>query len=180
VPTAEDLNFIRLGYVPSKTNAARAKDAPFLIEFYERPKIERLSAACFLAERIAAVVAGMCHVVVLQPTFSGLIANGAIDRMMKQKKLHGIPDCFVNALGVGADFHVVGHGGCACRHELWCALDLHETHAATAFNTDVGMVAISRNLNADIIRHLDYCSSLFGLVHLAVDRDFQHKQFRLA
>ena len=79
---AENLDFVGLCNVLRKPNASRAEDASFLIELYQRPKIESLSAARLLPERIPAVVAGMRRVVVLQPAFSGLIADRAIDRMM--------------------------------------------------------------------------------------------------
>src|SRR2546421_4957168 len=161
---------------PREPDTARAENAAFLIEFYQRTEVESLSAPRFLTKRIAAVVAGMGHVVVLQPAFPGLIANGAIDRMVEQEKLHRVADRFVNSLSVGADFHVIGDGSGARWHELWIAFDLYQTHAATAFDSDVGMVAISWDLDADLIGHLDDRSSFFGLVHLAVDCDLGHKR----
>ena len=175
MPTVEDLNFVRLGYVPRKTNASGAKDASFLIELYKRSEVECFSAAGFLAQKKAAVVAGVRHVVVLKPTFTGLIANGAVYGVMEEQKLHRVPDSFVNTLRIGANLHVIRHRSCARRHEFWRSFDLHETHAAAAFNSNVRMVAVSWNLNADVIGHLDYHAALFGLVRLAIDRDLEHK-----
>jgi hypothetical protein len=117
----------------------------------------------------------MSHIVVLKPTLAGLVANRTINGVVEEQELHSVPHSFVNTLGIGADFHVVRYRSCARRHEFGRSLDLHETHAAAAFNSNVRMVAISRNLNADVIGHLDYGTSLFGLVPLAIDRDLEHK-----
>jgi len=173
---AEHLNFVGLRNISRKSNATRAEDASFLIELDERTEVERFSATSLLSKRVPAVMASMGHVVILEPTLAGLIANGTIDWMVKEEEFHRVPDGLMDALGVGADFHIVGDRGGAGRYKLWCALYLDETHAATAFNADVGMVAVTRNFDADPIGNLDDGSSLFGLIHLAIDRDLRHKQ----
>jgi hypothetical protein len=175
MPTVEDLNFVRLSYVPRKTNASGAKDASFLIELYKRSEVECFSAAGFLSQKKAAVVAGVRHVVVLQPTLAGLVANRAIDGVVEEQELHCVPHSFMNPLSIGANLHVIRHGSCARRHEFWRSFHLNKTHAAAAFNPNVRMVAISWNLNANVIGQLDNRTSLFGLVHLAIDRDLRHK-----
>src|SRR5206468_8355264 len=118
MPAAEHLNFVRLRDVSRKSNATRAEDASFLIELDERTEVERFSTASLLAKRVPAVMASMGHVVILQPTLAGLIANGTIDWMMKQEEFHRIPDGLMDALGVGADFHIVGDRRGARRYQF--------------------------------------------------------------
>src|SRR6185295_16889231 len=96
--------------------------------------------------------------------------------MMKQQELHRVTDRLMNALGVRADFHVVRDRSRARRHEFRSAFDFHETHAATTFDTDIGMVAITRDLNADLVGDLDDGSPFFGFVYLSVESHFWHKQ----
>ena len=81
----------------------------------------------------------------------------------------------MNALGVRPDFHVVRNRCGAGGNQLGSAFDLNKAHAATAFDADVGMVAITRDLDADVVRQLNDRSSFFGLVHLAINRDLRHK-----
>ena len=95
--------------------------------------------------------------------------------MVQKQELHRVADSLVNARSVGADFHVVRDRSCARRHELRRAFHLDKTHAATAFNPDVRVIAIARNVDADIVRDLDDGFTFFGFVYLAVDRDLGHK-----
>ena len=174
--TVEDLNFVGLRYVARETHTPRAEDAALLIQFDQRTQIESFAPASLLSERVATVVARVSHVIVLQPAFSGLITDRTIDRMMKQQELHRIPDRFVHALGIRADVHVLGDRSRASRQQFRSALDLDQAHPATAFDPDIGMVAIPRDLNANIIRHLDDRLSLRGLIDLSIDRDLRHKK----
>jgi len=80
----ENLNLVCLRHIAREPNAARAKNASFLVELYKRAEIECFFAARFLAKRVAAVMPGVSHVVILKPTFTGLVANRAVDRMMQQ------------------------------------------------------------------------------------------------
>jgi len=176
VPTIENLDFVRPGYIPGEPNAPRAKDASFLIEFDQWTEVECFAPPGFLAERKPAVVAGVRHVVVLQPAFARLIANWTVNRMMKEQKLHRVPDRFADALGVGADCHAFGNRRCACRHQLWSAFDLDQTHPAAGLDADVRMVAISWNLDAEVIRYLNDRLAFFSFVRLAVNRELGHKE----
>src|SRR6187401_13293 len=104
MPPVEHLNLVRPSHVPCEPNTARAKDATLLVELYERTKVEGFAPSRFLAERITAVVAGVSHVVVLQPAFARLITNRTIDRMMEKKKLHGVPYRLMDSFSISADF----------------------------------------------------------------------------
>src|SRR5262245_38647541 len=97
----------------------------------------------------------MCHVIVLQPTFAGLVATRTVYGVMKKQEFHRIADSLVNALCIGADLHVIGNRRGARGEKLWRAFNFHETHPATAFDTDVGMIAVTRDLDADIVRYLN-------------------------
>ena len=118
VSAIEDQDLVRLRHVARESHAARAEDAAFLIELDQRSEVEGFLAAGFLAQRIAAVVAGIRHVVVLKPAFAGLIAHRAVDRMMQQQKLHGISDGLLNPRRVGAHDHAIGNRRRAGRHNF--------------------------------------------------------------
>ena len=118
----------------------------------------------------------MRHVVILKPAFSGLIAYRTVDRMVQEQELHRITDSLVNARGIRADFHVVRDRSRARRHELGRAFQFDQTHAATAFNPDVRVIAIARNVNADFVGNLDDGFTFFDFVYLAVNRDLGHKK----
>ena len=176
VSPIKDLDFIRLGDIPGESNATRAEDASFLIELDKRTEVECFTPASFLAKRKPAIMACMRHVVVLQPAFPRLVTDWAVNGVMKQKKLHRVPDRLVHALGLGADFHAFGNRGRARRHQLWSALDLNHAHPATALDADVRMITIPWNVDADLIGYLDHRLASFCFVGLAVNRELGHKE----
>ena len=121
---------------------------------------------------------GVRHVVILEPAFAGLVTNRTVNGMVQKQKLHRITDSLLNALGSGAHFHVVNDGSGARRQQFREPFDFDQTHPATAFDTNVGVVAVAWNLDADIIGNLDDGSSLFRVVYLSVESDLRHKELR--
>ena len=96
--------------------------------------------------------------------------------MVEKQKFHRVADRLVNALRGRADFHAFGNWSRAGRHQLRKAFRLNEAHPATAFDTDVGVVAIAGNLDAHVVRHLDDRFAFFSLVCLSVNRELGHKE----
>src|SRR5262249_17463669 len=107
--------------------------------------------------------------------FARLVTDWTVDRMVKEQKLHCIPNRLMNALRVGTNFHVVRDRRSARGNQLWSALGLDEAHPATAFYADIGVVAGTRNLDSAIVRQLNDRLSLFGLVYLSIESDLRHK-----
>ena len=60
------------------------------------------------------------------------------------------------------------------RHQFRRSLYLDQTHSATALNSDIGVIAVARNLDADLVGNLNDGSAFFSFVYLAVDRHFGH------
>jgi hypothetical protein len=118
----------------------------------------------------------MRHVVILEPALTGLIANGTVNRVMEKKEFHRITNRLMNTFRIRPDFHVVCDWGGTGWNQLRGSLDLNETHPAAAFDPDIRVIAVTRNLNAHLICNLNDGSAFFGFVYLAVDRDFGHKQ----
>src|SRR5262245_5639894 len=104
----EDADLARSCDVPREPDATRAQDASFPIQFHQWPDGDRFDASSLLSAGIPARVTGMLHVVILQKAFPGLIANRAVDRMMKQQELHGVPYCLIHSSGVRANDHPLG------------------------------------------------------------------------
>ena len=70
MPPVEDANLAGFSDVARESDATGAQNAPFAVEFDERPEIHCFHPASFLSARVSTGVARMLHVVILQPTFS--------------------------------------------------------------------------------------------------------------
>ena len=155
VTAVEDPDLARLRHVARETDASRAEDAALLVQLHERPKCYGLHPAGLLRSRIAALMARVCHVVVLKPALAGLIAHRAVDRMVQEQKLHGVSNGLLNPRGVCSHDHAIGCRSCAGRHQLGKFFDFDQTHPAAAFDSDVGVIAIARDLNAELVGDLN-------------------------
>src|SRR3989338_9962737 len=51
------------------------------------------------------------HVICLQPAFTCLVADGAVYRMVNQRKFQYSPDSFSNLRGICAHLHTIGNNG---------------------------------------------------------------------
>ena len=96
--------------------------------------------------------------------------------MMQKQKLHRVSNRLPDALRIGANFHFVRDRRRTGGRQFRRAFNLHETHAATALDANIGMVTIPRDLDAHIIRHLDDGFALLDVVCLVVDRDLRHNE----
>ena len=123
-------------------------------------------------------MAGVRPVVVLKPAFAGLVAHRAIDWMMQQQELHGIPDGLMDPFGVRTNFHAFGDRRRARRHQLWNAFDFNEAHPAAAFDSNVRVVAVPGDLDAHFVRNLNDGLTFFRVVRLSVDRELGHNSLR--
>jgi len=89
------------------------------------------------------------HGLILKITFATLIADGTIERVVDEQKLHDTLTCLSREVRICFDappFHN-GHG--AGGHRLGGLLDLDETHSAVAGDRETLVVAKTRNFNTD-------------------------------
>jgi len=119
------------------------------------------------------------HVVILKPALAGLIAYGAVDGMVEEKELHGVSDGLLDAWRCGSHDHSIGDWSCAGRNKFRTLFHLDKTHPAAALNADVGMIAIPRNLNSNLVGQLNNGLARRCIISLVIERDLGHKQLRL-
>ena len=101
-----------------EAHAARAQDAALLVQQHVRAELPGLLALDLL-EREAALIQAVLHVVVLQRAFAGLVADGAIDRVVDEQELeHSLPS-LADPIVLGLDGHAVADWAWRRRSEAW-------------------------------------------------------------
>jgi len=73
------------------------------------------------------------------------LAGVAVFRVVVDEQLDDIPPGLSDLLGVRVDLHAVGHRVAAGGHEVLHPFDLHDAHAARAFDGELRMVAQARD-----------------------------------
>ena len=109
--------------------------------------------------------------VVLQVALASLIADGAVQRMVGQQKLHHCSSRKPSRLGIGPDLHRRSHLRAARGHWLGRFLNLHQAHPAVAGHLEALMVAKPGYLNAVFLGSLEDGEVVIDLVGLVVDED---------
>ncbi len=106
---------------------------------------------------------------ILQGTLAALVADGAVERMVQEQKLHRralAPRGLLRRLG-GMNDHAVGHRRRAAGLKLGHALDLDQAHTAGPDRRpEARLVAEDRDLDTGRGGRLDQAHSL-GHLHLA-------------
>jgi len=97
------------------------------------------------------------HALILQVTFSTLVADGTIERVVGEQELHDTFSCFVNEWGIRLDSHAGLHRPSAGGNRLWRSLDFDKTHTAVTGDHKLFMVAVSRDGGAGFFASLDEC-----------------------
>ena len=98
------------------------------------------------------------HVVVLQLALAGLVADGAVDRVVEEQELQRGPLLVLHARRVGLDRHALGQRHLAGGHELahGGVGHLHQAHPAVGRDGEPLVVAVVRDLEADALGRLDH------------------------
>ncbi len=138
----------------------------------------------------AAAFVAVLHGVFLQLALAGLVADGAVERVIDEEKFHHALAAFVDDGRVDADAHALGDLGgrsrsagaassrpraCRRRRGWACAgrrlghAHLDQAHAAVARDGELGVVAVMRDELADAARDLDGVEALGELHPDAVD-----------
>src|SRR5262245_58262093 len=153
-----------------EAHTARAFDAALAVKYNVGTEDFPLAVVLFFLLKAARLTV-MLHVIVLQPTLPGLIADWTIQRVVYQKKLH---HCFANRQHFRAlcqDRHPFCRLGVTSDLELRHFLDLDETHAAVTRDGKLRMIAIVRDVDAYVRRRLDDGLPFGGGNFLAVDSE---------
>ena len=156
-----------------KAHAARALDAAVhLFHGDERPHILGNEYAFFFF--VARAVLAIAHGQVLQQTLAALVADGAIQRVVDEQKLHHALLRLDRFHALGAHHHAVNHGRGARRHRIGLLFDIHQAHAAVGRNRELLVIAEMRDEDARLLGSLDDHAALGHLNLLAVDIEFDH------
>ncbi len=168
--------FRGLGNLARKTDAASTQDAALLIENDMRTDWIGLFPPRFVLI-VARIVPAVVHVIVLEFTFSGLIAYGTVDRMIRKQKFQHKTPVAKGSRGSGSHNHAFGNRGRAGGLQFGRLFDFHKAHAAAAHNGQSAVIAITRYVNPNAFRRFDNERSLGNLNFLIVNGEsyiFRH------
>jgi hypothetical protein len=178
VAAAEDAQLVRLGDVVHEARAARAQDAALLVEHDVGAGLDALVLVVLVLAHLGLIPADL-HVIVLQAALAGLVADGAVERVVDQVQLQRGLLGALGGLGVGLDVQALAHGQAAGDHGLGRAGHLDDAEAAVARVAEGRVVAVVRDLDARVLGGLDDELALGGLalrpVQLELDL-FRHAQ----
>src|SRR3989442_119434 len=164
-----ELEGVRPRDLAVEADAARAEHAALGVE-QDRPQVHHLPLPDLVLELHLGVVQAVPHVVVLQVALPGLVAYGAVDRVVDEEELEGRAVGLHRLLAPGADHHALRDQGVAGDLELRHLLDLDQAHAAVAVHRQVGVPAEVGDLDPVAGRRLDHRGPGGDLDLLAVDR----------
>ena len=108
-------------------------------------------------------------VVVLELALPGLVADGAVHRVIQQEELEHRTLALLHARVLGVDDHPLRHRGLAGRHQLRRVAHLHQAHAAVGGDGEALVVAVVGNVGADLLHRVDHVLAGLGDELLAVD-----------
>jgi len=186
VDEAED---VVVDHFLGETDAARAHDAAFVVEDDAFADVDALRLLHLFVGEAAALVAILDRVF-LKLAFAGLIADGAVERVVDEEKFHDALAAFLDHGRVGADAHALGdlRGAADLRlihpgdlgmvvggHDHLAGrvhfrrTDFNEAHAAVAGDGKLGVVTIMGNKFAHAAGDFDDVESLGKLHPGAVD-----------
>src|SRR5256885_7220808 len=173
VAAVEDPELARPGDLVAEPHAARAEDAALGVQHDVRAQRHGLRLVHLLVPH-ARVVEAVSHVVDLQPALARLVAHRAIERVVDQVELHdGLARLF-DAVGLGPHDHPLGRRRVAGDRGPRRLLDVHHAEAALPGDREGRVVAVVRDLDADLLRRLDEVRPHGDLDCLAVDRQPRH------
>ena len=173
-----------------EADTAAAHDAALVIEANARSDIDVLGLLDFVF-----LEAGDAFAVLdrefLERAFAGLVANGAIERVIDEEKLHHAFAASFDEFAGGADSHVfadrvctgddgAGHpadfleavfavSGVGSGSGAWGHPHLHQAHTTVAGRGEFGVIAVVRDLLFSLFAGLDHAGSFGHLNPVAVD-----------
>ena len=146
----------------TKAHAARALYAT--AHFYRGNQLADLlgidHAFFFSVARCASAVS---HREILKLTFSALIADRAIQRMIDQQKFHHAFLRLDRHLGMRVHLHAFGRRRRTGRQWFGRFFDFDQAHPAVGCNGQFLVIAKMRDINAGLIRRIHYRGTALGL-----------------
>ena len=111
-----------LGNFLTETNATRAENAAFVIECNARSDFHPFRFFDFIFQKTR-IGAAIFDAKFLQSTFPSLIADGTVERMINQQKLHHPPTALLGQRRIGANAHSFGNVLRAGNLRAWHPID---------------------------------------------------------
>ena len=164
------------GHFLAKAHTARTVDAAahfFHADERTHILVENHPFLFLIARRRAAIP----HRQILQLALATLIANGAIQRVVDQQKLHHRLLGLDGLVALAADNHAVGDRRGTGRHRLGHLFNIHQAHAAVRRDAQFLVVAEVRNVRSCAFGSLHDHAALKDFHFLAVELDFNHFSF---
>jgi hypothetical protein len=177
VAAVDDSQLVGMGHFLQEAHAASAFDAPLAVENNVGAKDLPLAFMLFFFFEAAGLPV-MLHIVVLEPALPGLIANGAVQRVIDEQELHDGLAHREDLGTLGQHGHALGDLRVAGNLQLGHFFDFHEAHAAIAGNRQFRMVTVVRDRNSRFSSRLNDGFALGGADFFAVDGDldrFHHQ-----
>ncbi len=157
----------------AETNAAGAMNATaHLFHADERAHILVEHHALFFV--VTRGRTAITHRQVLQLAFAALIADGAVQRVVDEQKLHHRLLRLGGAFGLGAHHHALGHRGGTSRQGLGCFFHVNQTHAAVGCNGQLLVIAEVGNERSHLLGRMHDHAAFGDFDLLAVNFDFNH------
>ena len=125
----------------------------------------------FFVTRLGATIT---HSQILQLAFTTLIADGAIEWMVDEQKLHHRFLCFDGFVRLGANNHALRNRCRTRRHGLWHFLDIHQAHAATGGNAQFLVIAKMGDVGPRLLSRVHDHAAFSSLHFFAVKFNFDH------
>ena len=154
----------------ANTRATLAENAPLRIVGDHRRKVSLRFRILSLREALFQV--SPIESQFLQFTLAAAITDRAVERVIRQQELEHRTLRLFDLFALRRDHHAVGAGYGAGGLQLRHLLDAHEAHATRSLQCEIGVITKGRHSVAVLAAHVNQTRALLGLVHVAVDRDF--------
>src|SRR5438128_1199405 len=154
IAAIDDRQLVCVGDLLKKTDATRALDTALAVKDDVRTKDLFFAIMLFsLCEPARLQI--MLHVVILQPALARLIADGTIERVINEKKLHHRFSDRQDFRALRQNRHTLRDHCVAGDLELGHLFDLDETHTAIARDRKFCVIAVVRNGDPHLRRRLN-------------------------
>ena len=161
------------GHFLAETNAAGAMDAAAHLAHADQwPYVfHRYDALFFL---VAGGRFAIADRQILQLAFTALVANGAVQRVVNQQKLHHRLLRLDGLVRLGAHHHALGDRRGAGRHGFGRFFDIHQAHAAVGRDAQLLVVAKMGDISARLFGSMHHHTAFKHFYFFPVEFDFNH------
>src|SRR3984893_17174814 len=175
----------------AKSDATRAENATLVVQRYAGTELD-VFRFLYLVFEEARFGGALVDAEFLEEACARLIADGTIERMIDEQKLHHALAALLRQRRIGSDSHAFAHilraGNLRTRHpidhglsvgaEFRFAIRPHfrqahfdQAHTAVAGRAELFVIAITRDVTAGLFAGLDHARPLWKLMPDAIDLD---------